>query len=88
MNLLRFCVNHNNETCAVYYGTPFQYDGALMNLPKTKDGKEVIVLGLQPHTVDLKIEVDYDFRSRAQSVTSYNPPDVAIEMLKELRPVS
>jgi hypothetical protein len=52
-------INHNTKECADYYGLPFSFYGPLTNLPSTHNGKQVMLLGMQPYTVEKVAPFDY-----------------------------
>jgi hypothetical protein len=59
MTHIQHSINHNTKECADYYGLPFSFSGALIYLPSTYEGKQVIVLGIQPYTVEMVIPFAY-----------------------------
>jgi hypothetical protein len=59
MTLIQRRIDHNTKECADYYGLPLGFTGALKDLPTTHDGKQVIVLGMKPYTVEEIIPFAY-----------------------------
>jgi len=55
MKRIKFSINYNTRTCVVFFGLPFKPNCCLLDLPETKDGKKVVVLGLTPYTVEHEI---------------------------------
>lgn len=86
MKLIQLYVNHNTGECKAVFGEAFDLKpyGCLRDLPKTKDGKEVYVLGLTPYTAELTIPFSYDQRMKADSICSYSSVESMISELKSL----
>jgi hypothetical protein len=87
MKHIEFYVNHNTKRCSATFGEPFKFDGPLMNLPATKDGKMTHVLGLTPYTVEQVIAIPFDLRNEASQIIYWYDNDVnrMIEKLKVLQ---
>jgi hypothetical protein len=68
---------------------PFKANCALIDLPRTKDGKEVHVVGLTPFTVERVIDIAFERCQEAQnicsSLTYMGDNDRIIELLEELK---
>ena len=86
MKFIRFHIDYNNNKCSASFGLPFKFDGPLMNCPREKDGKEVIVVGLTPYTTEKVIDIPFDIRGEADNICTnyyYDEPRM-IEKLEVL----
>jgi hypothetical protein len=86
MELTCFHTNYNTKECTVSFGLPFVFDGPLINLPKTKDGKNVTVVGLTPYTVEKVISIPFEKSADADNICTnyyYNVPRM-MEKLESL----
>lgn len=86
MNLTCFQINYNTKQCSASFGLPFSFDGPLKDLPKTKDGKTVTVVGLTPYTTEKVIDIPFDLRSEANNICTnyYYAESRMIEKLEAL----
>jgi hypothetical protein len=87
MKLVCFSVDHNQKECLVTFGLPFVFAGALINLPYTKDGKSVVVVGLTPYTTEKVINIPFDRYKDADNICNWNNGNVG-RMIEKLTALS
>lgn len=86
MNLISFSTDYNKKECSASFGLPFEFKGALCDLPREKDDKKVAIVGLTPYTIEKVIDIPFNLRTEADNICTnyYRDEPRMIEKLEQL----